>query len=301
MSKSDVKFERWVPREGSTWPFQVFRKYDLELQGLYWSFEPAAKHVYAVLGKSGAKWPDRPEKHLPFHPRERARLFDDVKRWSLAFNAFANWTRLNALVAITSNLETFLAAVIQLALESDPGLLLGASESVDGMALLKAKGKPLDYEKQIEACTKRDWSSRVAAFESLFGSAPAILKDKLSDLDSMRILRNKVGHAFGRDIAKSRQHGVREIMPMGLLSKERLERYQRIAWSAAKQIDRQLLMKHIGEYQAIHFYHKLYPSLRKDVHPSERAIVFKKELGRFKAPSAGKLFCKGLVAYYESL
>jgi hypothetical protein len=69
----------------------------------------------------------------------------------------------------------------------------------------------------------------------------------------------------------------------------------------AKSIDVHLFFTHIGEYQAIRFYHELYPSLRKDVHSSERAMTFKKEIGRFGAVPPGKLFCKELVEYYENL
>lgn len=59
--------------------------------------------------------------------------------------------------------------------------------------------------------------------------------------------------------------------------------------------------EHIGEFQAIRFYHELYPTLRKDIHPSQRAMILKKAIGRFKAVAPGKLFCKGLVEYYEAL
>ncbi len=78
-------------------------------------------------------------------------------------------------------------------------------------------------------------------------------------------------------------------------------RYQRVVWSVAKEIDSHLLAAHIGEYQAVRFYHLLLPKLNQNAHPSERAMVFKKEIGRFKAMTAGKLFSKQLVAYYEAL
>ena len=78
-------------------------------------------------------------------------------------------------------------------------------------------------------------------------------------------------------------------------------KYSKVLWGVPKSIDRQLLVSNIGEFQAIRFYHQLFPSLRKDVHSSERAVVFKKEIGRFKAQAPGKLFCKELVQYYETV
>lgn len=299
--ESNQSFDRWNARERSTWPFQVFQKYNLELTKLYWSFVPAHKTLYNRLGSSHANWTDASEQHLVFKPASRSRLFGDLKDWSNAFNSFANWTRLNVLMAILSNFESYTAAVLQLALESDPGVLIGAPRSVDGLSLHKRHVTELNHDKIIEACTKGDWSSRVSHYEATFGFVPAMLKAHISDLDAMRNLRNKVGHAFGRDISQARRHGVREIIPMESLSEERVERYQRLAWSSAKSIDRHLLTTHIGEYQALHFYHKLFPTLRSDVNQGQRAVYFRKALGQFHGGLPGKAVCKAMVEYYEAL
>jgi hypothetical protein len=114
-------------------------------------------------------------------------------------------------------------------------------------------------------------------------------------------LRNSVGHAVGREIEASRVHGVKELIPMKKISRTKTFQYLALISSVAKAIDKQLLVKNIGEYQAIHFYHRLFPKLRKDFHPNQRAIIFKKEIGKFGAQSPGKEFCFGLVKYYEDL
>ncbi len=115
---------------------------------------------------------------------------------------------------MASNLETYMAAVIAVALESDPGLLLGASRSVDGISLLKHGAPPLKLAERIEGCTRGDWSSRVSHYRRLFSKVPAIMTDKLSDLETIRRLRNRLSHAFGRDIAQARRHGVKTMLPM---------------------------------------------------------------------------------------
>ena len=45
------------------------------------------------------------------------------------------------MVAITGYLEVYFKTVIRAALESDPGLVHGASKAVDGVVLLKANPK----------------------------------------------------------------------------------------------------------------------------------------------------------------
>ena len=35
MDRQDVQFDRWVAFERSTWPFQIFKKYNLELERMH--------------------------------------------------------------------------------------------------------------------------------------------------------------------------------------------------------------------------------------------------------------------------
>jgi hypothetical protein len=204
-------------------------------------------------------------------------------------------------MAMNSNLETFMASIIAMAIESDPGLLLGAPRMIDGVSLLK-QGTPVpNLDEHVEACTRGDWQSRVQAYRTRFGSVPSSITDNIGELEKLRTIRNKVGHALGRDIQEARKHGTKTILPMEKLSRERVLKYKRLTWAVAKDVDRHLLAMHIGEFQAIHFYHRLYPQLSKVANATLRANALKKELGRFKAALAGKLFSKGLVSYYEQL
>lgn len=84
------------------------------------------------------------------------------------------------------------------------------------------------------------------------------------------------------------------------LTNAQLKKHQKSIMDTVKAIDEHLLTNHIGEYQLIGYYHRIFPSLRMDVHQSDRAIILKKQLGKFGDVS-GKIFCKGLVKYYEEL
>lgn len=301
MARSQKQFSRWTPREVSSWPYQVFKSHERELYRAYWAYLPTIKFVYANLGKI-AQWTDPPSNHLIFDDPHKADLFKDMKDWSNGLNEFSNWTNLNALVSLASYLETYISAIVSLAIESDIGVLYGAPKSIDGIYVLKHGDiQKSNIKTHVTNCVKGDWPSRIAVYKSIFGAVPPILESSVSELESMRVLRNKIGHAFGRDIEQSRQKGIRRTALMEKLSFEKLNKYQRLAKKIAAAIDKHLLHEHIGDFETIYFYHQLAPSLPTHVHPNNRAISFKKALGRFGAQSVGKNFCYGMVMYYENL
>lgn len=269
---------------------------------MYWAFQPTTKIAYSHLGAKGAQWTDLPSQHLKFDNLQKAELFDDLKDWSNCFNDFHNWINLNALLSLASYLETYVASIVSLALESDIGVIYGAPKSIDGVSVLKhGDVKRSNISDLVTSCVKGDWTSRIAAYRALFGTVPAVIDSSISDLEAIRVMRNKVGHAFGRDITDSRRKGIRKTEAIERLSSERLNKFQRLGKKVAAAIDRHLFVEHVGEFETVFFYHQLQPKLPDHVHPNQRAVLFKKELGRFGAEPAGKEYCSGLVAYYEAL
>ena len=277
-------FNRWDSHEKSTWAYQIFNQYSLELGKQTQAHKAASQRVYSTLGIEGAEWADDVGTHFQFSPAKKAALFPDLKDWSKTYNAFDNWVNLNSLVFSSSNLETFMETVIRLALESDPGIIFGSSKVIDGAVLLKHQQTyKYGFDEEVTKCTKGDWQSRISGFEKLFGNVPAKISDNIAELETIRRLRNSVAHAIGRDIEDSRTHGVKEILPIEKISRTRTNKYHTLIRHVAKTIDVQLLGNHIGEYQLVYFYHSIYPNLRPDIHPSERAIILKKEVGRIGA------------------
>ncbi|MDC0687716.1 hypothetical protein POF53_08980 [Mitsuaria sp. RG] len=200
-----------------------------------------------------------------------------------------------------------MSTAIKLALESDVGVLFGASKRIDGIEIIKHGGAhPFDFEDKLTSCTKGDWASRISAFEKIFGKAPQILKNNISDLERLRKLRNNVGHSFGRDIQASRAHNVIDIKDMERLKRDKTTEYQTLIYGVSRAIDRQLLVNHIGEYQTLFFYHNLRPELNHQTLDYNHRIglntwKLKKALGQFGAQKAGKKFCKELIEYYENI
>ncbi len=280
----------------------MFKKHNLELLRFYTAFHNAHGYTYKALKASNASWDQKPAVNFDFTKRWESKQFNDLKDWSDAFNQAQNWVNLNALMAIVSTLETYIATIIPMALESDVGVLFGVSRRIDGITIYKyGKEKPFNFEDAVESVTKGAWEGRINAYRRLFDQVPRYLESKLSDLERTRVLRNKIGHAFGRDIDASRKHGELTTLPITKLSREQLLNYQRTCWYVARSIDRHILQNHVGEFTTLLFYHKLFPSLNHSVHQSMRAIEFKRAIGRYGETPLSKDFCKELVAYYESL
>lgn len=301
MGKSTRKFDRWNTVMKSTWSAQVFNKYNDELNEMLWSYSSSSKFTYKKLDEGKAKWGDKASDHLIFDVPKGDEVFQNLKEWSEAYNKFNNWTNLNALLAISSNFETYLSTVVTLALDSNPGILFESSKSIDGISLLKKGAKRNKYHDDIiVSVTKGDWNSRLSAFKKVFGEVPNEVLGSIGELEKIRNLRNKIGHSFGRDIETSRNHEVKEILPIEKLTDSHLKKYQKIILKTVKSLDSFMLSKHIGEFQTIAFYHRIYSGLRKDIHQSDRAMELKKQLGKF-GDKSGKEFCKELVKYYEEL
>jgi len=67
-----------------------------------------------------------------------------------------------------------------------------------------------------------------------------------------------------------------------------------------KAIDIKLLNSHIGEFEIMDFYMK---QNLNDVHlpVGQRAYNLKKSIGKYGSTPRGKVFCKGLIEYWDNL
>lgn len=296
---STIQFSRWEHIQNNTWPFKVYKQYNEELSRMIWADKFAHQFTYKQLALSKADWEDTPSKHfiVPSHNNN----FETLKDWSNGYEELQNWIYLNCVMAMSAFFETYLNSVVTLAIESDPGVLLGAPHQIDGTILLKNGSLRKEvYTERVNECTKGTWTVRCNAFSSIFGTIPPLLKSNIALLDQIRTLRNKVGHAFGRDIEQSRSIDINKIQPAERVSQKRVIKYLRDLFNIVKSIDDFLLNNHIGEYQSILAYHKCYPTLNKDIHINLRADLFKKNYGKNDV-TIGKTFCRGLAKYYESI
>lgn len=281
-------------------PYMLFKQYNEELSDYIWANDAASKYVYKWLGKHGANMTDQARKHFTF-PRH-VWNFTTVKEWSDSFNDTQNWIYLNAVMAMSANLETFIDAIVALAIESDPGVLLKSPKSIDGTILLKQNKQLRDvYQERASLCTHGTWTARIKAFNELFGGHPPILDTKLSMLEAIRKMRNNIGHAFGRDIEDSRNFKRRTKLPQERISLQRMKNMLDCVFTVATEVDTYLMDNHIGEYQTILALHEEYPNLNKFLSVKEKARAFRHNFNKDRVMCVSKENSIALIEYYKSI
>ena len=296
--RSKIEFNRWKHIQRHTWPFQLYKQYNEELSNFIWAEYASHKYVYKHLGKEVVDASEDCKKYFSFPPHVWNLI--TVRDWSKAFNEGQNFLYLNCVMALNSNFETFLSAIISLAIESNPGVLLNASKTIDGTILLKRQllNKQI-YEEKLNACLKGTWSKRKSEIKSLFGSYPEELDRYETTLEAIRKLRNRIGHAFGRDIEKTRDFSSLQKLPLERVSLQKLKKWLNVTFEVASALDSFLLDDSIGEYQAILAYHNNKQKWANKVF-GERARELKTMYGAIDQ-QVGVIFCKGLIEYYDKV
>ena len=292
------EFERWRSIFPHTWSFQLYKKYNSELNCILWSELITHKFVYNQLGKEQALWTDKTNKY--FSVPQKVWNFPTLQEWATSYNDAQNWILLNCIVALNANLETYLDSVISLAIESNPGLLLHADKYIDGTLLLKNSSfSKEDYSPLVMECTKGTWSQRVSAFKKLFGEVPITLAQSISSLDKARITRNNAAHALGRDIEQSRKFISNEKLSAEAVSLDRLKKLLGLFYKIVEEVDTYLLEKHIGAFQIIIHLHNNYDQLTYKTIQG-RSNAFKRMYSSIDNPLS-KQYSLELLQYYESL
>ena len=127
-----------------------------------------------------------------------------------------------------------------------------------------------------------------------------MVSNVVSRLDKLRIIRNKVGHAFGRDISKAQKYN--EVSKLGIqkLSVESFNKYHTLIVHLVQDLDSYFMQHHIGNFEPLYYYHQNladYDSLDK----GSKMQKLKTSLFLDKNSVYGKNFCRGIVKYYEEL
>lgn len=235
----------WIGRR--SWSHARFKDHHTELNQMYWSY--ASLSGIGHFKTKGAS--DRDSAHALLHvggPDQR-RVPATVERWRHSAAEFGNWTRLNAVMSISSYMEVYLRSAVRHALLSDPGLLVGAPGAVDGVQLLLRRASP-EVEPAIVSCTKGDWDSRLRSYRRVFGVVPAPVEAAVPDLERLRQLRNAVGHYFGRRARNEDRFWLDGDGGPDRVSEERLKRILHMAESVVAAFDEHLLI-HLGNFETI--------------------------------------------------
>lgn len=247
-----MAFHRWKYPWPRTWAFYVFKKHHTQLNAVLWSHHAASRRAATLA--HGVGLANQSKSAFPAAIVDPARQLLPLKEWLEHYKDFDNWTRLSACLSLASYLESYMQKTARLALSSDPGVILGKSHAIDGAMFVKSGASPIDLKPYITEFTKGTWPSRLASYEKYFGPAPIAFKDNVNELDKIRVLRNAVGHRFGRQLDED------DAAPLaGLEEPERLSRKRLIDWLGTVErvvlaVDAHLRTSHIGSYEVLEAY-----------------------------------------------
>lgn len=288
-------FNRWSPAISKTWAFRLFERHHTEINDLYWAHAAALRKAFSSCRKKQLSDPCDSVFHLKAeHAR---RLPGTLKDWADKYNSFDNWTRLSCLVAATGYLEVYMKTAVRLALESDPGVMVGCSRKIDGAQPLKKRPR-YSYKDEAAACVKGDWQSRIAAYKRLFGDCPVAIENSIADLEFVRRTRNGVAHTFGRGIDEYDSLAQAKPRELTILKEERFTRILGLIEEIAKAVETHLGQAHIGDYESIYFFHH-WLSDNPFVQKTDKALRI--EFVRLHNNTVGKPYCTELRAYYAGL
>lgn len=247
-----MAFDRWKTPWDRTWAYVLFKKHHTQLNDLWWSHHCASRRASSIANSVGINNPTI--NAFPAAIVDKGRAHMQINEWYSHYSEFDNWVRLSNAMALNSYFEIYLSKVILLALRSDPATILNSSKAVDGVALLKLNDMP-DFKDHLTVVTKGSWSARISAYKKNFGVVPIELLENESDLDQLRILRNGVGHAFGRELNDYESPLTFEIKKLQRLSDKRLKKWLGIVESVVNAIDKHLREDHIGAFEVFETYH----------------------------------------------
>ena len=195
-----------------------------------------------------------------------------------------------------------IATIVSECIDSDPGIMIGAPHVIDGI-MYKKHGLFLrkdEIDEKIVSCTKGTWQSRIENLKRLFGSLPNSMTDSISDLETIRTIRNDLAHAFGREIKESQDYFKSTKSPIRRLSVQRFNKFHILLNQIVQEFDLMVNKAHIGNYEQILQYHYIYDSI-KDLEKGYKVEELKKSLLLDKNTGCSKSFCRGIIVYYESL
>lgn len=297
---------RWDSPFSHSFAHRLFRQHFTELNGMYWSFVPAANKTEQQVKKEEKSKGTQPIDFFVVHDEDDRRIADSFDTWGKNYRLFQCFTRQNMILALNSCFEVYLRSITMLAIESKPGVIFSSKDSIDGAKLLKHSESYVKYSKDnpfykhVQSICTGTWDSRVKAYSKLFGTPPDKLEQGKSELDSMRKLRNKIAHQFGRYDSKDVIPILINTQPICQISHKSLLKYFALVDEIELSIDAQLTKDFIGSYKVLKYCYKNKKIVDNPL-IREAADLLKKGLGDLGVESVSKTYYMDLLKYYRTL
>lgn len=299
---------RWESPFPYSLAFNLFKQHFEEINRSYWAFVPVANTIKSFAKKNLIDDSADPKKFFLIPDADDRRIAPTYGEWKTDFSEYINYSRLNVIMLLSSCFETYLRTVVSLSFESKPGVIINCKDAVDGALLLKRdimygnmNDKAYRFGAVIEEVCCGEWSNRFCCFQKYFGKLPQQLLDLTKDLDELRITRNNLGHYFGRK--KNDYSAPIDFEPIETtrVSHERILKYFKLVYLAAKMIDDYLYKNIIGSYDIIKKYFNSVSNgeiLTDSSNPDSYQL--RKLMGRHELKTVGKKYYDELITYCET-
>lgn len=288
------RFDRWKPSRRQTLAYKIFEAHHESLNNMYWAHEAALSGAFAST--KGHQKTDRSALVFPNKGGRRRREIS-LETWSKDYNGFDNWTRLSAIIAACGYLEMYIKSVVEAACQSCPSVLVGGHREIEGMKLRMNRPK-YSFFQYSERCATGTWDQRIKNYASIFGSCPVDVRNRVADLERLRILRNSVGHSFGRRLSKP--HIGRDVVATSFqtVKHEALLKAMELVNVVAKAVEDDLGDKYVGSYETLCMYH-LWSGRKSNTKPE--CLSFCKYFNTTTGAVFGTPAFRGLLTYYHGL
>lgn len=144
-----------------------------------------------------------------------------------------------------------------------------------------------------------DWNQRIAKYERLFGPAPCSMKASVAKLEDLRRARNGVTHTFGRASDDYESIIDANSKPQRNISEKKLVETLSLIGRIAKEVERDLAPKHVGDYEAIYFYHQWDKEFNSN-HQTESKVL-KKKVCQIHGRGVASQYFLELISYYKAI
>lgn len=299
---------RWKSPFPYTLAFNLFKQHIEEINRSYWAFVPTANTIKALAKKNLVNDDADPKSFFLIPDEEDRRIAPTYGEWKNDFSEYINYSRLNIIMMLSSCFETYLRTVVSLAFESKPGVIIDCKDAVDGAELLKkditygdVMDKSYRFTDAIDEVCRGEWNKRFSSFQKYFGVLPTELLALSKDLDELRLTRNNIGHYLGRK--KNEYEAPIDFEPVETIkvAHNRILRYFKIIYLAAKLVDDYLQKNIIGSYDIIKRYFIAISrgEIIKDKINSD-AYQLKKMVGHHDLKILGKSYYNELVTFCET-
>lgn len=299
---------RWKSPFPYTLAFNLFKQHIEEINRSYWAFVPTANTIKALAKKNLVNDDADPKSFFLIPDEEDRRIAPTYGEWKNDFSEYINYSRLNIIMMLSSCFETYLRTVVSLAFESKPGVIIDCKDAVDGAELLKkditygdVMDKSYRFTDAIDEVCRGEWNKRFSSFQKYFGVLPTELLALSKDLDELRLTRNNIGHYLGRK--KNKYEAPIDFEPVETIkvAHNRILRYFKIIYLAAKLVDDYLQKNIIGSYDIIKRYFIAISrgKIIKDKINSD-AYQLKKMVGHHDLKILDKSYYNELVTFCET-